>query len=77
VKAKINYGEGDSNWMIELSTTTKVTTIPTFYPLVKLHFMPKDIIHSFSCHMLQPFATTTIVFVLLECMVRLIASLKY
>jgi hypothetical protein len=39
-----------------------VTTIPAFDPPVKLHFMPKDIIHSFSCHMFQPFATTTIAF---------------
>jgi len=27
--------------MIELSTTTKVTTIPTFDPFVKLQFLPK------------------------------------
>jgi hypothetical protein len=52
VKAKINYDKGDSDWMIEHSTTTKVTTIPAFDSLVKLHFMPKDIIHSFSYHML-------------------------
>jgi len=42
VKAKIDYDKGDFDWTIELSTTTKVTTIPTFDPLVKLHFLPKD-----------------------------------
>jgi hypothetical protein len=42
-----------------------VTTIPTFDFLVKLHFLSKDIIHGFSHHMLQPFATTTIVFVVI------------
>jgi hypothetical protein len=62
VKAKIDYDKGYFDWMIELSTTTKVTTIPTF---VKLHFMPKNIIHSFFGHMLQPFATTTITFVII------------
>jgi len=41
--------------MIELSVATKVTIIPTFDPLVKLHFLPKDTIHSFYHHMLQPF----------------------
>jgi hypothetical protein len=41
---------------------TKVKTILAFDPLVKLHFMPKDTIHSFSHRMLQPFTTTTIVF---------------
>jgi hypothetical protein len=62
MKAKINYEKGDSDWTIELSIATKVTTIPTFDPLVKLHFLPNDTICSFSCHMLQPFVTTTIVF---------------
>ncbi len=65
VETKTNYEKGGSDWMIELSTTTKVTTIPTFDPLVKLHFMPKNIIHSFFGHMLQPFATTTITFVII------------
>jgi len=65
VKAKINYDKGDFDWTIELSTTTKVTTIPTFDPVVRLHFLPKDIICGFSHHMLQPFATTTIVFVVI------------
>jgi hypothetical protein len=66
MKAKIDYDKRYSDWTIELSTTTKVTTILAFDPLVKLHFMPKDIIHSFSCHMLQPFATTTIVFAVIR-----------
>jgi hypothetical protein len=65
VKAKINYDKGDSDWTIKLSIATKVTTIPTFDSLVKLHFLPKDIIRGFSRHMLQPFATTTIVFVVI------------
>jgi hypothetical protein len=52
MKAKTNYDKGDSNWTIELSTTIKVTTIPTFNPLVKLHFLPKDTIHNCSRHML-------------------------
>jgi hypothetical protein len=51
--------------MIELSTTTKVRTIPTFDPPLKLHFMPKDTIRSFSRLMLQPFVTTTIAFVVI------------
>jgi hypothetical protein len=62
VKAKTN-DKGDSNKMVELSTTTKVTTILAFDPLVKLHFLPKDTICSFSYHMLQPFAITTIAFI--------------
>ncbi len=49
--------------MIELSTTTKVITTPTFDPHVKLHFLPKDTIRSFSRRMFQPLATTTIAFV--------------
>jgi hypothetical protein len=40
-------------------------TIPTFDPPLKLHFMPKNTIHSFSHHMIQPFATTTIAFVVI------------
>jgi len=39
-----------------------VKTILAFYHLVKLHFMPKDTIRSFSHRMLQPFTTTTIAF---------------
>ncbi len=65
MKAKIDYDKGDFDQTIELSTTIKVTTIPIFDPLVKLHFLPKDTIHNFSCCMLQPFATTTIVFVVI------------
>jgi hypothetical protein len=51
MEAKTNYDEGDFDWTIELSTTTKVTTIPTFDPHQKLHFLPKDTIRSFSRHM--------------------------
>jgi hypothetical protein len=40
-------------------------TIPTFDPLVKLHFLLKDTICNFSFRMLQQFATTTIVFVII------------
>ncbi len=65
MKAKTNYDKGDFNWMIELSTTTKVTTIPTFDIIVKLYFLPKDTICSFYRYMLQPFATITIVFVVI------------
>jgi hypothetical protein len=65
VKAKTNYGKGNSNWIIKLSTTTKVTTLLAFDPLVKLHFLPKDTICSFSHRMLQPFVTTTIAFVVI------------
>jgi hypothetical protein len=53
-------------YTIELSTTTKVTTIPTSDPLVKLHFLPEDTIRSFSRRMLQPFATTIVAFVVIE-----------
>jgi hypothetical protein len=51
--------------MIELSTSTKVTTIPTFDLPVKLHFLRKDTIRSFSRHMFQPFVTTTIAFTII------------
>jgi hypothetical protein len=30
VKAKTKYDKGDFDWMIEISTTTKMITIPTF-----------------------------------------------
>ncbi len=52
MKVKTYYDKGDSNCTIKLSTTIKLTTIPTFDPLVKLHFLPKDTIRSFSHHML-------------------------
>jgi len=65
VKAKIDHDKGDFDWTIELSTTTKVITIPTFDPCVKLHFLPKNTIRSFSHCMLQSFVTTTIVFVVI------------
>jgi hypothetical protein len=48
MKVKTNYDKGDFDWTIELSTATKMTTILAFYPLVTLHFLPKNIIHSFS-----------------------------
>jgi hypothetical protein len=65
MKAKIDYDKGDSNWRIELSIAIKVTTILAFDRLVKLHFLPKDTICSFSHRVFQPFATTTIVFVVI------------
>jgi hypothetical protein len=65
MKAKIDYDKGYFDWMIELSTSTKVITIPTFDHLMKLHFLPKDNIHNFFHHMLQPFAKTTIDFVVI------------
>jgi hypothetical protein len=65
VKAKTNYDKRYFDWTIELSTATKVTTVLAFDLLVKLHFLPKDTIHSFSHPMFQPFATTTIVFVVI------------
>jgi len=65
MKTKIDYDKTDFDWTIELSIATKVTTIPTFDLLVKLHFLPKEIIHSFSYRMLEPFATTTITFVVI------------
>jgi hypothetical protein len=65
MKAKTDYDKGDFNWKIELSTTTKVTTIPTFDIPVKLYFLPKYTICSFSRCMLQPFVTTTIFFVVI------------
>jgi hypothetical protein len=44
VKAKTDYDKGYFDWAIEFSIATKVTTIPTFDPLVKLHFLPKGTI---------------------------------
>jgi hypothetical protein len=58
LKVKTNYDKGNYDWMIELTTTTKLTTILAFDPHVKLHFLPKDTILSFSRHMFQLFATT-------------------
>jgi hypothetical protein len=51
VKTKTDYDKGDFDWTIELSTSTKNTTIPTFDPLVKLHFLPKYTIPNLSHHM--------------------------
>jgi hypothetical protein len=51
VKAKTDYDKRDFNRTIELSIAIKVTTILAFDPFVKLHFRPKDIIHSFSHYM--------------------------
>jgi hypothetical protein len=51
--------------MIKLSITTKMTTILTFDPLMKLHFLSKNIIHSFSRCMLKPFITITIAFIII------------
>jgi hypothetical protein len=65
VKAKIDYDKGNYDWTIELSTSTKVTSILAFDPPMKLHFLPKETICSFSCYMIQPFVTTTIVFVVI------------
>jgi hypothetical protein len=66
VKTKTNFVKRDFDWMIKLAIATKVTTIPTFDPPMKLHFLPKYNIHSFSHCMLQPFATTIIAFVVIE-----------
>ncbi len=52
--------------MIELAIATKVTTIPTFDLPMKLHFLLKDTIRSFSHCMMQPFATTTIAFIVIR-----------
>jgi len=43
-----------------------MTTIPTFDPPVKLHSLPIDTILNFSYHVFQPFATTTIDFVVIR-----------
>jgi hypothetical protein len=43
-----------------------VITIPTYDPHLKLLFLLKDAIRSFSCHMSNHFATTTILFVITE-----------
>jgi hypothetical protein len=77
VKAKTNYDKGDFDWTIEISTTIKMKTIPTFDCPMKLHFLPKDTIHNFlttcSNHLLQP----PLFLLLLECTVTLIVSLNY
>jgi hypothetical protein len=65
VKAKTNYDKGDYDWTIKLSIATKVTTILTFDPFMELHFLLKDIIHSFFRHMLKPFTTIMIAFVII------------
>jgi hypothetical protein len=43
IKAKSNFDKGDSNWIIELSTTIFLP----FDPPIKLFFHPKDTINSF------------------------------
>jgi hypothetical protein len=62
MKAKKNYNLFFFDWTIEVSANTKLKTILVFDALVKLHFMSKDTIHSFSHHMLQRFTTTTVAF---------------
>ncbi len=66
MNAKTNYDKGHFAWTTELSTTTKITTISTFDFLVKLHFLSKDTIHNFSCHMFPLFIITTIAFVVIR-----------
>ncbi len=66
MKAKTNFVKGDLDWMIELAIATKVTTILAFDVPMKLHFLLKDTIRSFSHCMMQPFATTTIVFIVIR-----------
>jgi hypothetical protein len=65
IKAKFDYDKRDLDWAIELFTTTKMTIILPFDPLVILIFHPKDKISSFGQCMLQPFATVTITFVVI------------
>jgi len=43
-----------------------MTTIPTFDRPMKLHSLPIDTILNFSYHVFQPFATTTIDFVVIR-----------
>jgi hypothetical protein len=66
VKAKTNFVKGDFDWMIEFAVATKVTTIPAFDLPMKLHFLLKNTIRSFSHYMMQPFVTTTITFVVIK-----------
>jgi hypothetical protein len=65
MKAKTNYDKAYYHWMIKLSITTKMTTILTFDPLMKLQFLSKYIIFNFSHHMPEPFTTITIAFVVI------------
>jgi hypothetical protein len=77
VKVKTNYDKGDFDWMIELSTTTKVITILAFDCPVKLHFCKKTQFVTFLATCFSLLLQPPLLLLLLECMVRLIASLSY
>ncbi len=77
MKVKINYNKEDYNWTIEVSTDIKVKTILAFDCLVKLHFMSKDTIHSFSHHISNRLLQPQLFLMLLEFAVKLITSLNH
>jgi hypothetical protein len=56
-----NFGVRGRYWTIDISTATKVSEIPSFYPSIKLFFHVLDAIRSFARWILQPFATSTLV----------------
>jgi hypothetical protein len=72
-----NYDKGNFDWTIELCTSTKMTTISTFDPLVKLHFLPKTQFVAFPAICSSPLLQPPLFLLSLECVVKLIASLSY
>ena len=61
MRGRSDYDNGDSNWTIDISTSTKVSKIPPFDHPIKFFFHVSDTIRSFAQRMLQPFVTSTLV----------------
>jgi hypothetical protein len=76
MKAKIDYDKKIPIQRLNFPQPQK-WTIPTLDLLVKLHFLPKDTICSFSRNMFNPLLQPPLFLLLLECVVRLITSLSY
>ena len=60
VRGQSDYDKGDSDWIIDIPTATKISEIPPFDPPIKHFFHVSDTIRSFARQMLQPFATSTL-----------------
>ena len=60
MRGRSDYDKGDSDWTINISTTTKVSEIPPFDPPIKIFFVVSNTVRSFARRMLQPFITSTL-----------------
>ncbi len=65
MRNRSDYDKGYSDWTIHISTATKVFEIPPFDPPIKLFFHVSDTIRFFARRMLQPFATSTLVIIVI------------